>query len=334
MRSEFGRSFGQDDIVLPTFKGLTDLDEYSTSLTPNIGFGGDFRQLFFYNQDRNVSSFFQMQGDLYLDLRLNKKFRIYFDKGLYSGFEVFGLAKVLPLDGYIKAGKFMPAYGTRVDDHNYFIRGGPFNAGPWSGLFPSGYPTGLRFGERAEDTGIEFGIAPSVFTFNLGVFNGEPGGGLNGVSGSATKAIALRGDAMFKLGGIPVNIGGSLYNAPSATQTDTYYGAFGSVTLMETLTINSEIDFVQVVRSGQTYVGMMVWNELNYMVRQGIDLKLGYEFYDPDNVRQNGSFGRITVGAELFVLSGVELRPLYRINMEQPTEVSNNEFQMMFHYYF
>ena len=342
MRNEFGRTFGQDDIVLPTFKEQTDIEEYSTNLTPNLSFGGDFRTLFFYNQradvpaDNNVSSFFQMQGDLYFDIRLNKKFSIYLDKGLYSGFEVFGIAKVLPLNGYIKAGKFMPAYGTRVDDHNYFIRGGPFGGGPFAGLFPGGfpYPTGLLFGERSEDTGIELGVSPGIFTANVGVFNGTPGSGLSGVSGTKTKAIALRGDATFKFSGLNFNIGGSLYNAPSVDRTSTFYGAFGSVTAFERLTLNSEVDYVQLLYAGRTKVGVIVWNELNYMVRQGIDLKLGYEYYDPDNVVANGSFSRITVGAELFLLSGVEVRPLYKINLETHSEVSNNEFQLLLHFYF
>ena len=67
-----------------------------------------------------------MQGDLYLNFRLNRQFLLYFDKGLYSGFQAFGLAKVLPLDGYLKVGQFIPAYGTKIDDHNTFIRGGPY----------------------------------------------------------------------------------------------------------------------------------------------------------------------------------------------------------------
>ena len=336
MRNEFGRTFGQDEIVLPTFKGLTDLDDYSTSLTPNIGFGGDFRELFFYEQNQNVSSFFQMQGDMYLDLRLNKKFLVYFDKGLYTGFEVFGMARVLPLDGYIKVGKFMPAYGTRIDDHTYFIRGGPPGGGPWAGLFPTtpvSYPIGLPFGERSEDTGLELGFFPGIFSFNVGLFNGEPGGGLTGETGTKYKAVALRGDATFKLGSIPINFGGSIYNLPGDAATNTYYGVFGSITALEKLTLNSEVDYLQTVTSGRTFVGVVYWDELNYMAVQGLDLKLAYEFYDPDNVRKNGSFSQVTVGAEIFVLSGVELRPLYRINMEQPTEVSNNEFQMMFHFY-
>lgn len=35
-----------------------------------------------------------MQGDLYFDLKINKVVRLYFDKGLRDGFELFALAKI------------------------------------------------------------------------------------------------------------------------------------------------------------------------------------------------------------------------------------------------
>ena len=335
MRTEFGRSYGMDDITIPTWKERSDLEELSMSLTPNIEMGLDVRTLFFYEQQSRASSTLQMQGDIYFDIRLNNWVRIYLDKGLYSGFEAFALAKVLPWDGYIKAGKFMPAFGTRIDDHNAFIRGGPYGGGPFSAQFQplssAGYPTGLRFGERSEDSGVELGLSPGVFTFNVGVFNGTPGSGLNGITPSTEKAFALRGDASFKFSGIHLNVGGSAYQSPVAGSTHLYRGVFGSITVAERYTLNSEADLVEVELAGPNLSGLIVWNELNVVVSPGIDLKVGYEFYDPDRNLKNGSFSRAVIGAEFFVLSGVELRPMYRINIEEPTNVSNNEFQMMLH---
>ena len=90
------------------------------------------------------NAFFQMQGDVYLNFRLAKKVNIYLDKGIYSAFEIFGLLNILPGNGYIKIGKFLPNYGTRLDDHRTFIRDrAGFN--PESG--------------RAELTGAEIGRA-------------------------------------------------------------------------------------------------------------------------------------------------------------------------------
>jgi hypothetical protein len=337
MRNDLGRSYGMDDITLPGWKEATDLDEVSTALTPNIDVGADMRALFFYDSRTRSSSAFMMQGDLYFDLRLNRSVRIYLDKGLYSGFEAFALAKVLPWNGYAKVGKFTPAYGTRTDDHNAFIRGGPFGGGafvgPYASLSAAGYASGLLFGERSEDTGIELGVAPGRLTVNAGVFNGAPGPGLNGVTGTRQKAIALRGDARFELASANVMVGGSIYRGPVAGDVHLYRGVFGAISVAERYTWNAEVDLIQIERTGTDTQGLMVWNELNLVLSQGIDLKLGYEFYDPDLDLKNGAFSRAVIGAEFFVLSGVELRPLYRINLESPTELTNNELQLMLHLY-
>jgi hypothetical protein len=77
----------------------------------------------------------------------------------------------------------------------------------------------------------------------------------------------------------------------------------------------------------------MLYTELNYMLSNGVDLKVGYDFYDPNKDLKTGSSGRITVGGEFFPMSGVEVRPLYHINQEKPTDISNNDFQLMFHFF-
>jgi hypothetical protein len=337
MRTEFGSEYGRDDITFPTYKEKTDYNEYSTKLTTSLYFGADFRSIFYHETFDNASTFFQMQGALYLDFRPNKKVQIYADKDLFGDLEVFGLARVLPADGYIKIGKFVPAYGTKVDDHNYFIRGGPYNPTvQFDNKFPSGYPTGLRFGELSQDTGLELGFAPSIFTFNVGLFDGLPGVNLP-TSGTKNKSVALRGDARFKMAGVNWNFGGSYYDSPSPTSRETYFGPFGAVTLLENLTLTSELDFVQQSLPAQSMTtGIIWWHELNWMVHQGIDLKLAYESYDPDKNLKNGVFNQVTVGAELFVLSGVELRPLYRFNLNilpDGEKANTNEFITMFHFF-
>ena len=333
MRSTFGSTYGREELTLPTFKEATDIEDYSPSLNDFFTIGMDYRNLFYYREQTSTSSLFQMQGDLYLDLRLNKKFRIYFDKGLYSGFEVFGLAKVLPLDGYIKMGNFIPAYGLKMDDHNLFIRSGPY--------FPinpalAAYPTGLGFGQGSEDTGIEFGFAPSIFTVNVGVFNGRKGG-LTGTSGTKNKAVVVRGDATLLSDLVNFNVGGSFYSLPTpgGPGKTQIAGAFGVLSLANNLTLQGEYDQLStyVPTKGGMVTGSMLYGEANYVIVSGVDLKLGYEFYDPNIDLKDGTVTRWTIGAELFPMTGVEVRPLYRINQEKPTELKNNELHIMFHFY-
>jgi hypothetical protein len=334
MRTFNGASYGRDDLPVQAWKDATDLDTISTAISPSITVGTDVRTLYFYNQINKTGSFFQMEGNLYLDFRLNKKFRVVVSKGLYQGFEVFGLARVLPWDGYIKAGKFMPAYGTRIDDHNAFIRGGRYSDA-FSRSLPSGYPQGLRFGERAEDNGIEVGVAPSIFTFNAGVFDGTPGGGLTGTTGSKNYAIALRGDALIHAGIVNLTLGGSFYNYPNPTLPGKtqFYGAFGSLGVAENLVLISEVDWSISDVARNEVTGRMFYNELDYMLIGGLDVLAGYEFYDPDIHLANGTVSTVNLGVSFYPLSGVEMRPIYRINMESPVEISNNELQILLHYY-
>ncbi len=348
MRNTFGSTYGREELPVRTYKtvvdsseegkvsitreDVTNIDDFSTSLTQNLSIGADFRSLYFYDGKAKTSSFFQMQGDLYLNLRLNRQFSIYLDKGIYSGFEVFGLAKVLPLDGYIKVGQFIPAYGTKTDDHNAFIRGGPY-----SPLNPAlaGYRQGLIFGQRSEQTGVEVGIAPGIFSLQVGMFNGALNAGLGGTSATKYKALSVRGDATIQSEHFNANVGLSWYNDPNPDPFEkaTFYGAFGSITVLKSLTLNAEVDYSKVPVGGSDTTGALLFTELNYAVSNGVDLKLGYEFYDPNKDLQTGSSGRITVGAELFLMSGVEVRPLYHINQEKPKDISNNDFQLMFHFF-
>ncbi len=334
MRSLSGASYGRDNLPMTTWSESTGIEDLLANLPKNFSVGADFRTLYMYNGIDKTGSFFQMEGNLYFDLRLNKKVRIYASKGLYSGFEAFGLAKVLPLEGYVKVGKFLPAYGMRIDDHNAFIRGGRYSLA-FASAIPQGYPGGLRFGERGEDTGIELGFAPSIFTINAGVFNGTPGGGLTGVVGSKNYAVVLRGEAMLPTETVNATIGGSFYNhpnpfSPGKTQ---FYGAFGSLGIMKNLTLIGEVDWAVSTVAGKEVTGRMLYSELDFEIMQGLDFIGGYEFYDPDLKLENGSVSTITIGASVIPLSGVEVRPLYRLNKETPTELTNNEFQFLFHFF-
>ncbi|MEK7672194.1 MAG: hypothetical protein AAB344_08245, partial [Bacteroidota bacterium] len=65
----------------------------------------------------------------------------------------------------------------------------------------------------------------------------------------------------------------------------------------------------------------------------GLDVKFIYEFADPDVDLKTGSKSRYSVGLEFFPISGVEVRPLYRFNQEDPKNVSDNEFNLLIHLY-
>jgi hypothetical protein len=80
-------------------------------ISKGVLIGTDFRMLHRYSDDdQPQTNFFAMQGDIYLDFQMDPNLSLYFDKGISSSYEIFGMWQGLPLTGYVKAGRFVPAY--------------------------------------------------------------------------------------------------------------------------------------------------------------------------------------------------------------------------------
>ena len=122
---------GREELPVPEWSESLALEDFTTKLSETVSIGADIRTLYYYQQipdtgavttPANRNAFWQMQGDVYMNFRLAQKVHVYLDKGLYSGFEVFGVLGILPGNGYIKVGKFVPNYGLKTDDHRAFVR--------------------------------------------------------------------------------------------------------------------------------------------------------------------------------------------------------------------
>lgn len=315
LRNAFGISYGQDDLPIPTWRDQFALEEYSTQLNDNISIGANFRTLYFLQQTSGPSSrssFFQMQSDLYLSARIAKKTSIYLNRGIGNRFEAFGIAGILPADGYVKAGWFVPNVGLRVDDHNIFTRD----------------KTIFAFG-GGQDAGVEFGVAPGPFEFTAGVTNGAAGDR----DDNGFRAIMARGEGRFKVGDIHLRGGGSYYNNPRSTGVLTLLGVHGAATVNGNLTVLAE--YVQrrtLANSVKTYANVF-YVEADYVLTPGVDAKVGYEFYDPDTRFASGTESRIVVGLELYLIGGVEFRPLYVFRTETPSDTPNDQFIAMLHFF-
>lgn len=317
LRNAFGTSYGQEDLPIPTWREDFALEEFSTQLNENISVGANFRTLYFYQQTSPTTSrnsFFQMQSDLYLSARLAKKTVLYLNRGNGSRFEAFGIAGVLPMDGYIKAGWFVPNFGIRVDDHNIFTRD----------------KTAFAFG-GGQDAGVEVGFSPAFFDFTVGIMNGA----MADRDDNSLKSLLARGEARLTLSGVHLRGGGSYYNNANPAGVRTYLGVHGIASVGGNLTVLGEFiqrrDFSNATRI-KTYANIL-YVEANYLLMQGVDAKVGYEFFDPDTKYTTGTESRIVIGLELYPISGVELRPLYVLRKEQPTEISNDQFIVMMHLY-
>jgi len=340
MRQAFGVRYGREELPVPTWSQDFEMEDFTNLIGNVLGIGADMRTLYYSRPSSH--GFFQMQGDLYVNLRLAKKVSLFLNKGLYSGFEIFGLLNILPAKGYLKVGKFLPDYGTRLDDHTTFIR-------TYTGFSP-------ELG-RPELTGGEAAISPGPITITGGVYNSVDA---YGSSGTGKMAYMGRIEGMFGIADhVNLSLGGNYFGngtLPSSVVTriasdvgvnlspsgslaeNTLMGGFGSFSYHD-LTIFGEVDLMQTKAAETTTKGLITYVEADYPVVTGVDLKASYDFYDPDKDVKSGAISRYSGGLEFFPIAGVEVRPLYRWVKRQDVpaeqgEASWSEFQMLVHFYF
>jgi len=312
MRNYYGTTlFARRSLPANFWSDDSSFENFTTQLSDFVNFGTDLQTLYYYRQSDHSSSFFQMQGNIYLTARLTKNLFVYFDKGLYHGFELFGYAGILPANGYVKVGRFTPAFGTKVDDHTAFIRA----------------KTDFVNGRRA-DTGVEIGVSPQYFTWNAGVYNGSSE---NDFSDGKIRLLTSRFDVKFEIDDFKFMLGGSAWYNDLRAGKLTMFGGFGGAGY-KGVVINGEIDLKK-NNGGLGTKELISYVEANYLLMNGVDLKLMYDYYDPDTGYKTGFQSRYSIGFEFFPMYGVELRPMYRILKEEPTPIANNEFHFLIHFY-
>lgn len=332
MRNQFGLDFGREQLAVKQWQQEYGIEDFSTKITDFLSYGSDFRFLAFYqtksNPDASSSSFFPMQMDLYLNMAVSKKISLFLNPafGPYNRLEAFVVAKVLPASGYIKAGRFAPPHGFRIDDHTSYVRQAtPFrnNAGQQSGL--------------------EFGFGPSPFRLMGAVTNGMRGD----IDGGTAKAVFGKVEAHGSLGALNLLGGVSSYNDASGGENLNLQEAYGAVSLSQRLTLigtveriqgNSSVMSVNSDRNQRNAAGaslkqLALMVEADYLLTDGFDIKLMYDFFDPNTDVKSGTATRISGGFEVIPLSGVELRPLLRYTKDTILNRNTTEFHVLVHLY-
>lgn len=331
MRNFYGStSYGREALPIKSWQEEFALGEFSTQITDFLSYGLDFRFLYFYqkkdNPDATRSSFFPMQMDVYFTMRISKKINVYVNPAFGSDrLEIFGTANILPIDGYIKAGRFTPAYGVRIDDHTAFIR----------------EKTPFR-NNRGQAAGVEIGINPGPLTLLASATNTSGDRDIQ-----LPKAIVAKAEARFKFDAVSILLGGSSFNRVTPLDKVNLLGGYGflawdgNATLMGAaeyirgnsyeMSVNGERDSRNTGRNDLKQLAITM--EADYVVVQGVDLKLIYDFFDPNTELKTGTATRYSAGVEFFPVAGVEIRPLYRYTDDTVLNRKTTDVHVLLHFY-
>jgi hypothetical protein len=201
--------------------------------------------------------------------------------------EAFALLESLPLDGYVKAGKFFLPYGFRLIDDAEFIR----------------QRTGFNY--RTPDIGLEVGIEPGPLSIFASVTNGTVGAGENNSAKQFTTSAAL----IFR----HWRIGGSVsFNDGPGSRRDVA-GGFAGVNLGR-LSVLGELDWIfDTPDEGEFLDQFAAYIEGDFLVRPGFNLRLTYGFLDPNvDIGENARV-RWRFGAEWFPVPFLQVNAFYTV---------------------
>ncbi len=278
-------------------------------IAKSIMIGTDFRTLHAYSDQRaNSTDFFQMQGDIYLAFLMGEKTELYYDRGMSSTSELFGLAYVLPITGgYVKVGRFVPSYGWRFDDHTMFVRND-------LGFAPPGN----------RDVGVELGASPGHLDLQVDFTNGNRGALLGGDS---KYAAALNSSYRFRVLQAGMAVGVSGYREPTESETFKAGGVHGYVS-WEPVTWVGEADvFRSEWTGGGGPTGVVSSNEFSVVLHRGLEVLGTFDFYDPDRRIESGAKTRWGGGVHLMPNPFLTIEALYRRStFKNGPALSGNDF--------
>jgi hypothetical protein len=249
-------------------------------IAPGVHLGGDLRTLVSRsNQDRTV--LVTMQTDLYVGAQLDDRTSVVFEQTRSGVGEAYGTARILPVNGYLRAGRFEPAYGWRFADHQLLVR---------RHLLA---PDGAHDPGRLISDGVELGFRPGSFVVQASVL---PSDGEHGES------HAVRAVGRASIGPVNLALGGSSLRHQSAGRLSRTSGLFGYVATSRW----SWLWQVDESRIGDER-GLLMTHEATVTVLQGVDLRGTYSHQDPDQEYTTGARERWSLGIDSLVTPNLGL---------------------------
>ncbi len=325
MRNDGGWYFGKNIISM----NLPNEKEYMMSprISDNISFGLDYRTQFLYSQELKKTDFQQMTGSFYTHVGFSKSIdalaRYDFVNQIWEG---YGVARIFPNNSYIKVGSFIPNFGIRIDDHTAYTRGGDFGL-----LFSlQNFRQGLIYNPFYTEVGVEAG----AFLGNWGFLTASAGSNLlNNRTFTKDPTYTARLELTPTIGHVSFSFGGS-YAAAKVRQPIEMYGGFFGIGY-DRFTLLAEYDMAKNLITSTTndVQSNAIMVEAAVVIIGGLEAVVRYDRWDPNNDVSNDDISHVILGFEFFPYSFVEIRPQYRIVLEDPS-INNDSFVLQFHFWY
>jgi hypothetical protein len=321
IRNENGWQYGKNllGMISPRDKKFTT----TPKIGDNISIGIDYRTQFLYSAEKEKTDFQQMSGSIYTNLAITKKINVLARYDFVNFiWEAYGVAHILPNNGYIKAGSFQPNYGLRLDDHTAYTRGGDLFV-----LFDGGKSKqGLIYTPWYTEAGMEAGIYISDWAF----ITASAGSNLSNRTFSKDPTYTTRVEVSPSIGNVGLLFGGS-YAAAKIPHTSEFYGIFAGGGYHR-FSILAEFDRAKnVISKGLTSNVLMV--EAAYVIVLGLEAIVRFDWLDPDINLSKDDLSHVIVGFEWFPYSFIEIRPQYRFTIENPN-ITNDAAVLQFHFWY
>jgi hypothetical protein len=325
-RTEFGNIYGQTELParrLDLLTGETAAESgpgaasWSGKLNDHVALGGDFRA----SLDARVipnsadTAAFNTRGQVYLEVKpIVDRLTLYLDERIAPGAatsrEAFAMYWFGNRTAYVKAGRMFIPFGLRIEDDSAFIR----------------QVAGTTF--NSSDDGVEGGLESGPWSASLAVTNGAGGGT------ETNRSKQLTGLASYVR---PLWRAGLSFSANSGEAADR---RMQSVFVgLRTGIVSWLASAIQVTDNSTSTGRLRQWASLaegNVAVAKGHNLKLTYEYHDPNRDVREDQRERYSAVWEYTPFQFTQLRAGLRKNRGIPQNNSQNatELFLQWHAFF
>lgn len=328
-RTEYGNIYGQTELAAAildagfgaapaTPKADATDGLWKGRITDYFAVGGDLRANFDYTatpRQESTHAFDLKKAQLYFDAQLIPgRLSLYVDErvapGGASNREAYALFWSRDRSAYLKAGRLFLPYGLRLEDDTAFVRQVP----------------GINF--NSPDSGVEGGLELGPWSASLAITNGAGG------AGETDKGKQFSLLASFVQ---PLWRAGASFNFNDADAGDRRLQNVFAGLKTGFVSWLAELDYVvdDSASGGRRkfWAGLL---EANAEVRKGHNLKLGYEYYDPNADVDEDQRIRINLVWEYVPFQFTQFRFGYRNNQGVPQNNLENtdEIFVQWHAFF